>query len=311
MDSALLALLRTFWLRPETALWRALDVQAMEGFPLEEPSLDFGCGDGLFSFLRAGGRLHPDFDAFESMGHLEGYFQNQDAFDHCEEGFALPVLREPSYRITCALDHKENLLKKTRPLGLYREWFQADGNGTLPFPDGQFRSLFCNILYWLDQPGAALREFQRVLQPGGRACLFVPNPRFLEASFYLQQGGEHAPAEYAFLSLLDRGRMAEIRQLHAPAHWEALIAEAGLQVERRTDLLSIPTVQMWDVGLRPLFPPLLRMARGLDRAALAPIKAEWVDILMKFLAPLMALDGAQCAQGLATFHCYWVRKEPA
>ncbi|MFB2605609.1 methyltransferase type 11, partial [Rhizobium phaseoli] len=57
MTSVLEQLLSVFWLRPETAIWRYLDIEAMKSFEFEGRSLDFGCGDGLFSFIRAGGRF--------------------------------------------------------------------------------------------------------------------------------------------------------------------------------------------------------------------------------------------------------------
>lgn len=308
-DPRFRALLQTFWLRPETALWRAIDIRAMEGFRLEEPSLDLGCGDGLFSFLRAGGQLDPGRDAFESMGHMESYFKNVDAFDHLEAGFDLPVVREPAYRITCGMDHKLNLLKKTEPLKLYREWVEGDANQPLPFTDQRFQSVFCNILYWLDQPAAVLGEIHRILKWGGQACIFLPNPRFFEASFFLNHGGPGAAPEYGFLSLLDRGRMELIQQVHPTTRWEEFIQGAGFTIERRTDTLSLPVARIWDVGLRPLFPPLLRMSRAMDWASLAPIKAEWVAILMRFLEPMVRLDAVKCLEGQGTFHCFWLAKE--
>jgi hypothetical protein len=35
-------LLTIYWLRPETALWRHLDIKAMENFKFQSPSLDIG-----------------------------------------------------------------------------------------------------------------------------------------------------------------------------------------------------------------------------------------------------------------------------
>ena len=32
-------------------------MESMKGFEFKAPSLDLGCGDGTFSFLRAGGNL--------------------------------------------------------------------------------------------------------------------------------------------------------------------------------------------------------------------------------------------------------------
>jgi hypothetical protein len=63
-------LLNVFWLRPETALWREIDVRAMKQFSFKAPSLDLGCGDGIFSFIRSGGGFSSDFDAFRAMSGL-------------------------------------------------------------------------------------------------------------------------------------------------------------------------------------------------------------------------------------------------
>ncbi len=55
MKNVLMKFLNAFWLRPETALWRTLDVESMRDFEFVSPSLDLGCGDGTFSFVRGGG----------------------------------------------------------------------------------------------------------------------------------------------------------------------------------------------------------------------------------------------------------------
>jgi len=72
--------LNVFWLRPETALWRSLDVEAMDRFNFKSPSLDLGCGDGIFSFIRAGGSFANDFDAFD-VANLDQFFENVDIFN--------------------------------------------------------------------------------------------------------------------------------------------------------------------------------------------------------------------------------------
>lgn len=117
--SSLEALLDVFWLRPETALWRELDIRAMKSFDFNSHSLDIGCGDGLFSFIRAGGRFDPGFDAFRAMTGLDRFFDNVDVFD-AFDGQVNPVVAElPEYRIGCGFDHKKNLLNKAGQLGLY------------------------------------------------------------------------------------------------------------------------------------------------------------------------------------------------
>ena len=48
--STLKELLNVYWLRPETALWRAIDIEVMKNFDICGNSLDLGCGDGVWVF---------------------------------------------------------------------------------------------------------------------------------------------------------------------------------------------------------------------------------------------------------------------
>src|SRR4051794_13643762 len=98
-DSALTELLKIFWLRPETALWRAIDIEAMRRFEFASPSLDFGCGDGIFSFVRAGGRFGAEFDAFQSVSRLKHFFENVDVFDSFDAALKPNIVRKSDYQI--------------------------------------------------------------------------------------------------------------------------------------------------------------------------------------------------------------------
>jgi hypothetical protein len=57
-------LLNVYWLRPENALWRALNCKALEEVTFTSPSLELSCGDGVFRFLLAGGDFDTSFDVF-------------------------------------------------------------------------------------------------------------------------------------------------------------------------------------------------------------------------------------------------------
>lgn len=182
-SATLKQLLNVFWLRPETALWREIDIRTMSAFEMRSPSLDLGCGDGTFSFIRAGGEFDRNFDAFRSVSQLDQFFQNVDVFDSYDENLSAAVTKPPSYLIDVGFDHKINLLKKAGQLGLYRALKQGDANQTLPFPDASFNSVFSNIVYWLDSPQDVILEISRILKPGGRACLMLLTLHFPSLAF--------------------------------------------------------------------------------------------------------------------------------
>ena len=302
-------LLNAFWLRPETALWREIDIRAMTPFEFRSPSLDLGCGDGLFSFIRAGGCFDESFDAFRSMAGLNNFFENVDVFDAFDESLSPVVTKRPSYQIDVGFDHKENLLKKSARLGLYRDLKVGDANRVLPFEDQSFNSLFSNIVYWLDEPQSVVDEIARVLRPGGRACLMLPNQTLPEFSFYNQLYVKTGDPKWSFLEKLDRGRFTDnIRQSRSSKEWEDMFASAGLRVAGHANHLSKTVIQIWDIGLRPLFPVLLKMTESIAPEKLNEIKREWLATLHQFLNPIVQMD-EKLGQGEEhAFHCYILEK---
>jgi SAM-dependent methyltransferase len=308
-DDNLRALLNVFWLRPETAMWRAIDINAMKSFSFSSPSLDLGCGDGVFSFIRAGGEFSKNFDAFQTVGSLDNFFDNVDVFDASDNSPSPNVERAPDYKIDVGFDHKKNLLSKANKLSIYKELKEGDANQRLPFEDSTFNSVFSNIVYWLDDPKFVFSEIYRVLKPGGKACLMLPNQTFPEFSFYNQLYVKTQNKEWEFLEKLDRGRFEDdIRQAKSGKEWERLILESGLSINEHVCHLSKTVIQIWDIGLRPLFPVLLKMAKNMNENNLLDIKNEWVANLDQFLKPLVKMDGSLHQNEEPAFHCYILEK---
>lgn len=302
-------LLSVYWLRPETALWREIDIRTMGAFEMSSPSLDLGCGDGTFSFIRADGKFESGYDAFRSVSQLDKFFQNVDVFDSYNESLSVAVAKKPQYQIDVGFDHKVNLLKKAGQLGLYGALKQGDANQPLPFPEAMFNSVFSNIVYWLDSPQAAISEISRILKPGGRACVMLPNVTFPQFSFYNQLYVKGGDSRWKFLEMLDRGRFADnIRQAKSLAEWQAMFEQAGLKIERHHAHLSKLTIQAWDIGLRPLFPVLLEMANEVPAEKFLAIKGKWVQTMMAFIEPLIEIDREVPGDEEPAFHCFELRK---
>lgn len=302
-------LLNVFWLRPETAMWREIDIKAMQSFEVSSPSLDLGCGDGIFSFIRAGGQFDSSFDAFRSMTGLDNFFNNVDVFDSFDDTVNPDVVCAPKYNVDCGFDYKENLLKKASQLGLYKTLKQGDANKPLSFSDQSFKTIFSNIIYWLDNPQAVIKEIERVLMPGGKACLMLPNETLPEFSFYNELYVKTGDENWAFLEKLDRGRFTDnIRQARSHDAWEKMFQDAGLKISTHNTSLSKVAIQIWDVGLRPLFPVLRKMIDAIEPEKLPEIKKEWIDIVCQFLEPIVQMD-KQLGQGVEpAFHCYILEK---
>lgn len=292
MSKVLKELLNVYWLRPETALWRAIDIETMKDFKIQGKSLDLGCGDGILSFIRAGGKFDLSFDDYQSIGNLDMFYENFDVHDVFINSYQPIITRKPFYKFSFALDHKENLLNKAKCLEFYDNFIIHDANKVLPFEDNTFETIFSNIIYWLEEPQKSINEISRILCKGGRVALMLPNITMPESSFYNQLYVKNNDKNFEFLKYMDRGRYSSnIRTAKSFNEWKQIFENSGLKIIEHKTHLSKTVMQIWDIGLRPLFPVLLKLVQSIEnKEKLIEIKQEWIEIFMKFLEPIFELE---------------------
>lgn len=301
--------LNAFWLRPETAAWRTCDCLALDGIPFTPPVADIGCGDGLFSFIRAGGRIDPRYDMFRQAGSLDGFFAKVDIYDHYDRRNLLPeVVEKPAYSVAVGIDHKQALLDKAAMLSFYHDLRLADANRALPLEDGTYRTIFSNILYWLDDYPATLKEIRRALADDGRVILHVPSETFRDYSFYQRLSVRGGDERWQWLHLIDRGRSDNIRQCKDFESWRAEFAAAGLAVVHHRQYLSKMLVEAWDIGLRPISPFLIEMANDLADGKRLDVKRRWIEALVPLISPFCALETPDDDAHPPGFHLFVLEK---
>jgi SAM-dependent methyltransferase len=287
MNIYLHALLEYFWLRPETAVWRALDCAALHDIEFTAPILDIGCGDGALSFMRAGGRYSIHYDFSTQTGKLDQFFEGEDIYNHFDASKAGEIVATPArYKIDFGFDHKQALLDKAGLIGLYKKTIAGDANRPLPFDDASLSTVYSNILYWLEDYPTTLRQIARILKPGGQCILQVPSENFRDFSFYQRLFVRTGDQKWEWLKSLDRGRSDNIKNCKSERDWTRDFANAGLRVERCTPYLPGLVLEAWDIGLRPISPMLIEMSNELTAEKRASIKRKWVDNLLPMLLPL-------------------------
>ena len=251
------------WLKPFDAVWDASVASALASIPLEEPSLDLGCGDGLFMLVASGGRVRLDYDRYTDT-HLR---LRGDLYD-TGASMARIDATPPERVVTVGLDHKAGLLDKARRTATYRYLVQGDGQA-LPFPDRTFATVFCNILYWLPDWRAGLQDMRRVLRDDGRLVLVVPNRTFaaqLRAYHRAQQcraAGRMWQAR--FFEWIDNGRFHTLTRLTGGLdEWRTRLAEAQLDLSKGIPVVHVGAIQRWDLSTRPVLHGLVLLARALQ-----------------------------------------------
>lgn len=276
-----------YWLRPENAFWMTLRSEALSRVEWRGPAIDLSCGDGVFSFLHHGGRFDPSFDVFQSVASLDRVtHEHADMYDCEEPGYAPPIGRRATRRVEVGTDLKRAMLSKAAALCLYDRVVQHDNNDPLPFPDASFETVYCNSAYWVERIDAFLAELRRVVSPSGHVVLHVKTADM--ARYTLRPWAEKLGE--SFLRIIGRGRLECWPSLMTRADWERRFAAAGLHIKSILPFATRAHAHLWDVGLRPLAPMLVRMANALSADTRAAIKRDWVDLMCELLSPIARAD---------------------
>jgi SAM-dependent methyltransferase len=262
------------------------------------------------SFLRANGEFDLSFDAFQSMKKMDNYFSGEDVWNHFDDSLKPKITKQPDYKIDYILDHKQALLDKAKTLNLYNNFIQYDANKKLPFNDNKFKTIYSNIVYWLDKPEESLKEIYRILQNDGECCLFLPNDTYPQFSIYNELYLKTGNKDYEFLKFLDRGNLSEIKSAKNYEEWKNIIENAGLTIKEHKMHLSKTIMQIWHIGLRPIFPLLLEMTNSIDdEKKLLNIKQKWIETFNMMLKPIADLDDNLNTDEEHAFHMFILKKE--
>jgi len=216
VDEYLKQFLNVYWLRPETALWRTIDCVKLSEIKFEKPVIDIGCGDGIFSFIKAGGKFGLGFDMYLSVKDLNNFFENVDIYDtFSDNDMVYNIIKKPTHRIDVGLDRKQQLLNKADFIQVYDKLIQHDANNKLPLEDESFNTIFSNIVYWLDNVDKTLNEFARIVTDEGKIILMLPDKSFKDSFIY----NHYLQDKSIWAKLLDRGRYGQLKKCYSFDEW--------------------------------------------------------------------------------------------
>lgn len=152
-------------------------------------------------------------------------------------------------------------------------WYETSAEA-MPFQDASFDVVFCQLaLQFMTDRGAALREMKRVLAPGGRVLVSVPQPTpFFEVmhdAIAAHIGPDAASFVRAVFSLNDR---SELEQLLQRAGF------SGASVRTVTKELRLPPAGdfLWQyIGCTPLAASIMAMDEGRRDALHRAVVEGW------------------------------------
>ena len=293
--------LNVYWIRLETAIWRTLDVLEMKHVKFNHPIIDMGCADGIFSFIRFGGKFDLGFDTFRIKNAINGFHTGRDIYDQVTN-YKPKILKKPKDRIDVGLDWKINLLKKAKKLNFYDKHIQHDLNKPLPFEDNSFATIFSNVYYWVENLPKLLKESNRILKEDGKLILIVPDANFkkwLIYNRYLNRGQKWA-------KILDRGQYHNMKHCYSYTKWKKLFLNAGFAIEKHSSYLTKGFLQYCDIASRPYSPYMIEIVNRIPEKVRRYIKLKLIEDFLPIISSY--IESTEKSSSKTGYHLFVLKK---
>ena len=290
-------LLRALWLRPESAMWYSHMLNEAKNFgatELPQPNMEFGCMDGLNGFVLLGGEIPITFDVFSEVqwdrqAHLRSTLSD-DYFDkispECLKRLDLPLLSGAAF--DHGVDWKNSHLQKAARFGAHKELTLWDPSSPMSrFDDDSIGGIWAPNIYWMKNVSFILNEFKRIVRPGGKIITIGPDLKLLDHMIFPIA----AKLDKKFAADLDRGRFENATSNSRTSEdWENLFSSAGLQVVKQGSFIPNVVADIYEIGMRPMFPVFMNMYEKLLAASpdeWLSFKKDWIARIDLLLSPFV------------------------
>lgn len=285
-------LLEVLWLRPEKALFYAHELSAVKeliGDLSSGPSMEYGCLDGVNTFLMMGGSLQFDHDEYEDI-----------IFDAKLLDSNLNIYSQPKYinrniiannascKFDLGLSFDNTHLIRANKLNFYNELALMQLNQPLNNIEMEFNTIWAPMIFWSkpDLLIKVLKNLSKYLSKEGRLITIVPDVKQKENEIWANL----PELKDEIFNILDKG-ISHNLTLNANSHedWSQIFKNSGFQILSHKRFLPTIVGSVYQIGLRPMFPVLIEMyeiIRKSDRDNFLQFKAQWIDNLYHFMSPL-------------------------
>jgi len=288
----------TYWLRPMTAIWRAIEAAYFDFESIylnnqEKEWVDLGVGDGIFTSVATGLRLPKNFDAYwwlkenwETNLDLEG---RPDLFDSVptkkfssikNKNFKLNSKVKIKTPWALGIDHKSNLLLKAKVLGTFKSLREATFNDPDRLFDKNeiFDLCFSNSLYWSKNPSSVLNKIRLHVNESSNPSLLLSLqlPNFAK----YRQGVINDFGQMG--DFFDRGRKEHYQSVYEAEKWLKILNESGFEVIENYFMANKNLVHSIEwMDNRELYPYFAKMRSKLKYRDQMKIKLEISDYIQK------------------------------
>ncbi len=291
-------LLPHLWLRPERALWDAIELEAVSKLllpNLKTPSLEYGCTDGLNTFVMLGGKL--DFEYDDYLDIPDTWFKNSngenyDFFDAMPKEIQVKVMSDPIMQLDLGLSWKMSHLSRATRLGVYKSLSLMEFNRNDAEAFGKFETIWAPQLFWTRDELICekLADLHSMLNENGNLITIFPNDSQKRKDVYRQ-----VKLPEATYKILDSGISNNLcKNARTSVEWERIFDKANLVLEEKIGFMDPICGGFYQFGFRPMFIPLLKMHSILHKNSeqeFLKFKQKWIETIHQFIDPLIKING--------------------
>lgn len=280
------AFLNLNWLRPENALCQVVDAYYVKPHLVGNRIMDLGCGNGYFTFTMMGGEFTIDYDYYVNT-ETRHFYQNADIYDTCKNlDISSFIQKQPERKFSLGVDYKEALLTQASQLGLYERTVLNDLNKSCDLAARDFETIYCNMIYWLDDPYKAIQGLEGLLIKRGRLILTFPDPKIFEFCFSYAWKNQKMQKLW---QRLNRGRVESLKWIKSIEEFENELKAhcPGFSITYAKSYQNAITLLVWDIGLRPLSVPLIKMSEKLSVEDRREVKADFMEATLPYVNDLL------------------------
>jgi hypothetical protein len=272
------------WLRAENVPWDLHVCKIFQKYFVNNKfskNLEVGVGNGLNTFINLNGKLNKSFDFFLNA-KTDNFFKNADIYDHklkLESTFGNKIIKKNSEnKFHLVLDYKKNLVDISRLLNISKNYKVFDCNNSFKKFE-KFDFIYSSIIYWLNNPYDRIIKILKLLNYKGSFLFTIPNQNYLEyCKSYTLKG--------RLWNLINRGRKKTLKCTVSENIFEKWLQKNKINIAAKHYLLSEKTLKIWDIGLRPVSPFLIKMANKMNFIDRSKIKEDWCNNLMPIVKEL-------------------------
>jgi SAM-dependent methyltransferase len=275
LDDSLNGLLNAYWIRPEAAIHRTLDILQMKKVSFKKPILDLGCGNGVFSFLFFGGKFNSDFDVYQWVPNTTNFIKGRDIYNQSTK-YQPKIVKKPKIKVDVGIDWKQSLLDNADKLKLYDKTIQHDLNKKLPFEDNSFSTIFSNDMFWINKIDDLLLECNRILKKDGKLILLLPDKKFKQNLIYSDYIKDK---KQKWAKILDRENYPNMKHCYTYSEWKSKFSKANLKITEHSSYLSEQFIRYSQLGLKIFSPYIIEMAKAIDPVTRRSVKKRLVSEL--------------------------------